>query len=70
MIGSKCVGCGSKKFEHRLTKVDEIPLSFIQCTECGGVVGVLEHERSIDNLREIYQKLIHLTELVQKSSNQ
>jgi len=69
MTASKCVSCGSKKFEHRLTKVDDIPLSFVQCSECGGVAGVLEHERSIDYLKEIYHMVDHLNALIEKLNN-
>lgn len=53
----KCVSCNSTSFEHKLVKIEEKPFSFVQCSACGGVVGVLEHESSVDYLRAIFMKL-------------
>jgi hypothetical protein len=44
MATSTCVKCGNTRFElvEKNPAGSERPLAFIQCSQCGGVVGVLD----------------------------
>ena len=44
MAVSTCMKCGSTRFEliEKNPAGAERPLAFIQCNQCGGVVGVLD----------------------------
>lgn len=45
MATSKCLGCGNGSFEivPNDPKMSTRTLYFVQCSKCGGVVGVQEH---------------------------
>jgi len=55
MASSTCVKCGDGHFElvEYTPKKSAFKLSFIQCSSCGGVVGVLDYY----NIGEIIHKL-------------
>ena len=57
MAKPKCVLCNSNTFEHQLAKIEGKPFLFVQCKDCGGVVGVLDHENPNDWLKAIYHRL-------------
>ena len=57
MAKPKCVKCDSNTFEHQLSKIESKPFLFVQCKNCGGVVGVIDHENPNDWLRMIYDRL-------------
>ena len=46
MAASTCVKCGSTSFELKETDIKGSPwkLYFVQCSQCGGVVGVLDDQ--------------------------
>jgi NAD-dependent SIR2 family protein deacetylase len=44
MATSTCVKCGGTKFENKEVSPDQskFKLIFVQCAQCGGVVGVMD----------------------------
>jgi len=46
MAASTCVKCGGTSFELKETDIAGTPwnLYFVQCSQCGGVVGVLDDQ--------------------------
>jgi len=46
MAASKCPSCGGNRFEGMNKRIISIhyPITFIQCADCGCVVGVLNTE--------------------------
>lgn len=60
MAFSKCVSCGSAYFEvveARNLKGSNFKLMFVQCSSCGGVVGVTEYFNVGALLQKIMLKL-------------
>jgi hypothetical protein len=59
MAVSKCVACGGTFFELQETRVNRsaFRLNFIQCSSCGGVIGVQEFH-NIGALIEDQNKVI------------
>ena len=56
---STCVKCGSHSFELVETEPfgSAIKLYFVQCSSCGGVVGVQEFNNIGSMLEKVYSKL-------------
>jgi len=54
MAASACVKCGSTSFELKETVLVGSPwrLYFVQCSQCGGVVGVLDDQNIGGMLRQ------------------
>jgi len=59
MATSTCVKCGSGTFEtvEHTPKKSAFKLIFIQCSSCGGVVGVIDFYNIGDRLTELGKKL-------------
>jgi hypothetical protein len=60
MALSICVRCGGNTFEvieQRSVKNSNFKLNFVQCSGCGGVVGVLDFYNIGNMLHELAQKL-------------
>ena len=54
MAASTCVKCGSTSFDLKETVLKGSPwkLYFVQCSQCGGVVGVLDDQNIGRMLRQ------------------
>jgi hypothetical protein len=54
MAASTCLKCGSTGFELKETVLTGLPwkLYFVQCSQCGGVVGVLDDQNIGGMLRQ------------------
>ncbi|EHQ25842.1 hypothetical protein Mucpa_1687 [Mucilaginibacter paludis DSM 18603] len=61
MATSTCVKCNNTSFEHKITNVGGKPFVFIQCSKCGGVIGVLNNYDLQSNIQEVKSKLDNLT---------
>jgi predicted nucleic-acid-binding Zn-ribbon protein len=59
MATSMCIKCGNREFESKETtpRNSNFAFSFIQCTNCGGVVGVMDFYNIGNVLRQIGRKL-------------
>ena len=59
MARSTCVKCGNGKFEmvEHSPAGSRFKLNFIQCSSCGGVVGVMDFHNIGDRLTELGKKL-------------
>jgi uncharacterized Zn finger protein len=59
MAQSKCPKCESTSFELvlRTPSGSDYQLSFIQCSQCGGVVGVLDFYNIGDLILRLAEKL-------------
>jgi hypothetical protein len=59
MARSTCVKCGNGKFEtmQHSPSGSRFKLVFIQCSSCGGVVGVVDFYNIGDRLTELGKKL-------------
>ncbi|AWL29002.1 hypothetical protein DJ533_10710 [Acinetobacter defluvii] len=60
MATSKCGNCNSASFELEIksdVKGSAYPFTFIQCSSCGSVVGVLEEKNSEWLLSQLRKKI-------------
>ena len=59
MAISTCVKCGGQSFEMMVQKPEEseYKLIFVQCSNCGGVIGVMDFMNIGSQLDEIKRKL-------------
>ncbi len=59
MAQSTCVKCGNHRFETAETepKGSAFKLVFVQCSSCGGVVGVTEYYNTGSMLEKIAEKV-------------
>ncbi len=59
MASSTCVKCGSTSFEIKANSPSGslIQFMFVQCSRCGGVVGVTGFYDSETTIRKIAEKL-------------
>ena len=74
MSNSKCVSCGSTRFENvgdTSVRHYKFKLNFIQCASCGGVVGVLPYhdpgvmgELNKKAIAELKEEVSRLSQLV------
>jgi hypothetical protein len=64
MAASTCVQCGSTGFELKETVLTGSPwkVYFVQCSQCGGVVGVLDDQSIGGMLRQRNEALRHIPE--------
>jgi hypothetical protein len=62
MAKSSCVKCGGQSFECREVQPEGLKyvLMFVQCADCGGVVGVME-DQSISLMLAEIKNLVLLT---------
>jgi hypothetical protein len=58
MATPTCLKCGGTQFEHKEVSLKRFrpKLTFVQCSSCGGVVGVLDHSMA-EELREMRKTL-------------
>lgn len=58
-LTSTCVKCGGTSFEAKLIEPGgyKFKVTFIQCSSCGGVVGVLDYYNIGQVLKGIAKKL-------------
>ena len=61
MALSTCVKCGHHRFEVKEVEPNNsnYKLNFVQCTSCGGVVGVLDYS-NIGSLLEALADRLHV----------
>jgi predicted nucleic-acid-binding Zn-ribbon protein len=61
MATSTCVKCGGTSFEMKVNTPSgsSYKQSFIQCSKCGGVVGVTEFFNTAALIHELAKKLGH-----------
>ncbi len=59
MPESTCVKCGNHSFIGRSFELDR-PVIFVQCSSCGGVVGVLEDMNLKTEFENIWAKLTEI----------
>ncbi|OHW40723.1 hypothetical protein BHC62_15340 [Pseudomonas sp. 06C 126] len=59
MASSKCVKCDGTSFEMKEAKIagSNFRMMFVQCSRCGGVVGVTEFMNAGSMLERIARKL-------------
>lgn len=59
MAKSTCVKCGGTEFElvETTPKKSHFVFSFVQCAQCGGVVGVMDFYNIGNVLKQIGEKL-------------
>jgi len=59
MASSTCVRCGNGTFETKENTPSKsaFKLIFVQCSSCGGVVGVIDFYNIGDRLTELGRKL-------------
>ena len=59
MAYSTCVKCGNRSFEilENSPKGSNYKLMFVQCTSCGGVIGVMEYYNIGAKIEELEIKL-------------
>lgn len=59
MALSTCIKCGNSSFENKdvTPRNSEFILSFIQCTSCGGVVGVVDFYNIGELIHQLADKL-------------
>ena len=62
MAESKCPKCESTKFETKPAKPDKsrFDIAFVQCAECGTVVGVQEANNINVRLNEIEKNIVNI----------
>jgi uncharacterized Zn finger protein len=59
MAVSTCIKCGSTSFENKVVtpQHSEFRLTFVQCSNCGGVVGVMDFFNIGEMLQTLAKKL-------------
>ncbi len=59
MAQSTCVKCGNHRFELKEAEPDKaaFKLMFVQCTSCGGVIGVTEYHNIGALVHKMAEKL-------------
>ena len=59
MASSTCVKCGGNSFENKEVepKGSNYKLTFIQCSNCGGVIGAMDYLNLGSMLQEIKRHL-------------
>ncbi|PRW84051.1 hypothetical protein C7A10_29715 [Pseudomonas fluorescens] len=59
MAFSKCIKCDNTTFEMKEAKItgSNFRMMFVQCSRCGGVVGVTEFTNTAATLHNISKKL-------------
>ena len=59
MAFSTCVKCGNSTFEvaENSPRGSNFKLMFVQCSACGGVVGVMDYYNVGNMLHELAQKM-------------
>lgn len=59
MAMSTCVKCGSTRFEIKLAEPhnSNFKVNFVQCSSCGGVVGVMEYYSTGGLIKDLAKKL-------------
>lgn len=59
MALSTCIKCGNSSFENKevTPRNSEFILSFIQCTSCGGVIGVVDFYNVGELIHQLAEKL-------------
>ena len=59
MASSKCIKCDNTTFEMKEAKItgSNFRMMFVQCSRCGGVVGVTEFTNTAATLHNISKKL-------------
>lgn len=63
MAISTCIKCGKSSFEivEKEPFNSEFKLNFVQCSSCGGVVGVLDYFNTGELVMKLAEKLnVHL----------
>jgi excinuclease UvrABC ATPase subunit len=60
MAYSTCVKCGGTSFELKEAHIANVNFkqNFVQCSSCGGVVGVIPHDDVGTLIRELAARLL------------
>ena len=61
MAESKCLNCGNTQFEVKVATPEgsNFKINFVQCNNCGGVVGALEFYDTGALILQLAEKLNH-----------
>lgn len=70
MATSACVKCGYTTFEHKSAEPrgSKFKLAFIQCAQCGGVVGVMEQHNLGARIAILEERLARIESLVAQAA--
>jgi predicted nucleic-acid-binding Zn-ribbon protein len=59
MAQSKCLGCGHDQFERKRVSITgtKHQLNLVQCSKCGGAIGVLEENSAAVLVNELAKEV-------------